>query len=262
VAAGFPALYAVAEVPFPSGAKLTFGENEPSNLCIECHQGRSSTPTVDKALAGKPDDTADETIRFSNIHYFAAGATLFGGEAQGAYQYANKTYLGRNEHGGGPQKCADCHNVHELNVQVDKCEACHGTTEPGLIRMADTDWDGDGDTTEGMIDEIATVREALLAAIQKYATDKGLPAIGYNAAAYPYFFLDTNGDGTIDGDEAVRENAYNSWTPRLLRAAYNYQYATKDPGAFAHNGKYVLQVLYDSLSDIGGASAVTGMTRP
>jgi len=37
----------------------------------------------------------------------------------------------------------------------------------------------------------------------------------------------------------------------LLRAAYNYQYAMKDPGAFAHNGKYVIQALYDSLEDLG-----------
>jgi hypothetical protein len=45
-----------------------------------------------------------------------------------------------------------------------------------------------------------------------------------------------------------------------LKAAYNYQYAQKDPGAFAHNAKYVLQVLYDSLEDIG--ADVSGMTRP
>jgi hypothetical protein len=46
----------------------------------------------------------------------------------------------------------------------------------------------------------------------------------------------------------------------LLRAAYNYQWVQKDPGAFAHNGKYILQVLYDSIADIGGD--VTGLTRP
>jgi hypothetical protein len=33
-----------------------------------------------------------------------------------------------------------------------------------------------------------------------------------------------------------------------------------DPGAFAHNGKYVLQVLYDSIQDLGGD--VSGMVRP
>jgi hypothetical protein len=75
--------------------------------------------------------------------------------------------------------------------------------------------------------------------------------IVYDAHAYPYLF-----------DEAGER--YATWTPRLLRAAYNYQYASKDPGAFAHNGKYVIQVLYDSLEDLGQQVSVdmSGMTRP
>ena len=58
-------------------------------------------------------------------------------------------------------------------------------------------------------------------------------------------------------------NQYNAWTPRLLRAAYNYQYVAKDPGAFAHNGTYILQALYDSLDDLSGSGAadVTGLER-
>ena len=63
-----------------------------------------------------------------------------------------------------------------------------------------------------------------------------------------------------DPDEADYGNRYTTWTPRLLKAAYNYQYATKDPGNFAHNGQYILQVLYDSLVDMGGDTG--GMTRP
>src|SRR5262249_36535057 len=37
---------------------------------------------------------------------------------------------------------------------------------------------------------------------------------------------------------------------RLLRAAYNYQMASKDPGAFAHNAKYIIELLYDSIQDL------------
>jgi hypothetical protein len=37
-----------------------------------CHQGRSSTASVNRAL-GDEIETPDETIRFTNIHYFAAG---------------------------------------------------------------------------------------------------------------------------------------------------------------------------------------------
>ena len=89
--ANWPNRYAVASVTFPSGATVSFGGKDAdgnfvadeSNLCMECHQGRSSTPTVNKALAGKDPETVDPKIAFSNIHYFAAGATLFGTEVQG-----------------------------------------------------------------------------------------------------------------------------------------------------------------------------------
>jgi len=82
----------------------------------------------------------------------------------------------------------------------------------------------------------------------------------YDAHSYPYFFADTDGNGAIDEGEVNFGNRYATWTPRLLKAAYNYQYATKDPGAFAHNGRYVPEILYDSINDIGGD--VSGMTRP
>ena len=59
-------------------------------------------------------------------------------------------------------------------------------------------------------------------------------------------------NGKVDADEATSDNAYASWTPRLLQSAYNYQYVQKDPGAFVHNPKYVMQFLYDSIKDLGG----------
>ncbi len=78
--------------------------------------------------------------------------------------------------------------------------------------------------------------------------------------SYPYFFADTNGNGTVDADEATGGNGYKNWTPNLLRAAYNYQYSVKDPGVFAHNPDYIMQVLYDSIEAVGGD--VSTFTRP
>lgn len=108
--------------------------------------------------------------------------------------------------------------------------------------------------------EIETLREQLYQAIQAYAADTVGTAIVYDAHSYPYFFIDTNENGEPDADEANFGNQYATWTPRLLRAAYNYQYATKDPGAFAHNNEYVIQILYDSINHVGGD--VSGLTRP
>jgi len=79
-------------------------------------------------------------------------------------------------------------------------------------------------------------------------------------ATHPYFFLDTNKNGQADPDEANGDNRYNAWTARLAKAAYNYQMSLKDPGAFAHGGLYIIQVLYDSLEDLG--ADVSTMTRP
>jgi hypothetical protein len=259
------ARYALKDVKFPSGKVLTFGENADANLCISCHQGRESTVSVNNAVKGFKDDEVSDKIRFRNVHYFAAGATLFGADAQGAYLYADQQYLGQFQHGGlGPTDCVSCHNTHALTVQVDTCSQCHKTvkSEADLrgIRIAQVDYDGDGDVAEGLAGEIATMQDALYAGLQKYAAETAGAALVYDPHSHPYFFIDTNANGTPDPDEVNSKNQYVTWTPRLLKAAYNYQYSQKDPGAFAHNGKFLIQVLYDSATDIG--ADVSTWTRP
>jgi hypothetical protein len=263
----------VNEVEFPSGATISFGEEEPSNLCIECHQGRESTVSVNAAIAaaGVGGDEVSDKLSFRNPHYFAAGATLFGNEAMGAYQYDGKEYNGRNEHTRRFDQCVDCHGEHSLEVRYEECGDCHENVDinsvadvhlirgdADLLDRDPIDYDGDGDVTEPIEAEINAYQDALLAAIQSYANDTAGTAIAYNASAYPYWFVDANGNGTVDADETDR---YASWTPKLLQAAYNYQYSIKDPGAFAHNPRYILQVLYDSLESIGGEDAVANFTR-
>lgn len=53
---------------------------------------------------------------------------------------------------------------------------------------------------------------------------------------------------------------YTIWTPDLLQAAYNYQYAAKDPGCYSHHPKYIMQLLYDSIDELGGSTR--GLPRP
>jgi hypothetical protein len=198
------------------------------------------------------DDEVSDTLGFLNVHYFAAGASLFGNEAQGAYEYDGNSYVGRNEHVPGFDTCVECHGTHALEVLYEECGECHDgvASEEDLqnIRVSEVDYDGDGDVTEGIANEVETMREALLLAMQDYTAGiEGIDGITYDSHAYPYFF-----------NEA--DERYATWTPALLRAAYNYQYASKDPGGFAHNGQYILQTLYDSLADVGGD--VSSMTRP
>ena len=175
------------------------------------------------------------------------------------YEYEGKTYAGQNAHVAGFSTCVDCHDVHGLNVKTQTCQGCHQTDNPDTIRLTLTeDYDGDG-ATEGIAGEVETLIEKLYESIKDYSVKQGNPLV-YDSHTYPYYFNDTNANGEVDSDEASYANGYKSWTPRLLRAAYNYQYAMKDPGAFAHNPTYILQVLFDSIEDVGGD--VTGLVRP
>jgi hypothetical protein len=257
-------VHEIAEVPFPSGAVLGFEDNPAANLCLECHQGRESSVSVEAAIvqAGVGPDEVSDQLRFRNSHYFTAGATLFGSEAQGIYQYEGKEYAGPLTHVPNYTSCTQCHNTHQLTVRFDECATCHaGIESVDDIRMMAEDYDGDG-VDEGIAGEIETLHEELLVLIQGYAANTAGTPIAYSSASYPYWFTDTNANGTVDPEEANSDNGFTAWTPNLLRAAYNYQYVAKDPGAFAHNGKYVAQVLYDSLESMGGEEAVAGKARP
>jgi hypothetical protein len=253
-------IYTVESVEFPSGAEVDSGDPN-TNLCLNCHQGRSSTVQVNQSVGDMDADTVSEDLGFINVHYFAAGATLFGNETQGAYQYDGKEYAGRNAHVEAYSNCTQCHSTHMLEVKAEECSTCHaGVEDLADIRMDSTDYDGDGDTSGGIATEINGMTEALYACMQGYAAETAGTPIVYDSHAYPYFFTDSNANGEPDPDEANYGNQYATWTPALLKAAYNFQYAQKDPGAAAHNAKYVLQALYDSIEDLG--CDVSGMTRP
>ena len=242
----WPERYTVASVKFPSGAEVSFGGKDAdgkfvadeSNICMACHQGRESKVSVDAAIARG-------AFNFRNVHYFAAGATLFGADVQGAYMYDGKEYAGYFE--AHPlNKCKDCHDVHALAPIAEKCAACHGDASFEEIRISAPDYDGDGDTTEGVKAELDALAEALYAEIQTYTEAQGTKAV-YNANAYPYWFNEAG------------EN-FTAFDAKSLKAAYNYQYYQKDPGAFTHNGKFVAQFLIDSIADLGGN--VGGYVRP
>jgi hypothetical protein len=203
-------------------------------------------------LAGDPD-AVDSGASFRNIHYFAAAATLFGGEAKGGYQYAGKSYDIKFAHVEGYDTCITCHDPHSLEPRFDKCATCHtGATDRAAlknIRMKGSlvDYDGDGDITEGIYYEVQGLQAKLYEAIQKYALNVAGTAIVYNEAAHPYWFVDDNGDGIADPSETT---GYTAFTARLLQATYNYQVSTKDPCSYVHNAKYMIELLYDSIEDL------------
>lgn len=210
---------AITSVTFPSG--VTIDNLGLGAICMQCHQGRESGISVQEDIdaAGVGEDEVSADLGFVNIHYYAAGATLYGSVAKGGYEYAGETYTGYNAHALDLNSCVACHDPHALTVDTESCSACH----PSGFDAAKA--------------EIAGLQEQLMEAMQSYALNVAGSGMVYDDHSHPYFF-----------DEAGER--YASWTPRLLKAAYNYQTSKKDPGAFAHNKKYIVELLQTSLENI------------
>lgn len=251
---------------YPSGAEIS-GLGTNAN-CAECHQGTRSGTDVENAVMDLPEDEINQDLSFINVHYRVGGAVRFGSEVTVGYEYPEMNYAGFYPHVEDYQDCSQCHDPHSLSITPSECAACHpavsGYDDLHDIRVEGTpDYDGDGDTTEGVYGELVTVHEALYAAIQQYASDViGSPII--YGHSYPYWFNDTNGNGHADEDELNFGNQYASWTPRLLKAAYNYHLVVEDPGGFMHNARYLIQLMYDGIADLGKATSIdmAGLIRP
>jgi hypothetical protein len=120
----YPALEPVA---FPSEVETSLWGS--SNMCVICHQGRSSTVQVDAAIDANPGGS----YTFINIHYYAAAASYFGTETKGGYEYEGHDYVGRNVFASHPvelQSCVGCHlrgdaADHTFLPQVGDCTSCH-----------------------------------------------------------------------------------------------------------------------------------------
>ena len=273
----------ITSVTFPSGHTIEDLGNEA--ICMQCHQGRESNTRIENDIAAAKaaatgtftDDTVSSKLRFRNVHYAAAGAVNMGTFAKSGAEYPGQTYDARFAHVDGYNACSTCHDPHTLKVRLDHCGTCHtdagntsywgGIADPKNIRFFaswNTDYDGDGNTTEGIYYEIDTLKHVLWDKIAAYALEtSGIGIV--HGDGYPYFFKDTNGNGVADESEQERANSYSSFTVRLTRALYNYQYASKDHGGYAHGGKYIIQLLYDGITDLniglGEPAAPVGITR-
>src|SRR5690606_34593194 len=214
----------LTSVTFPSGVEIT--DLNESARCMVCHQGRASANAVNAAIerAGLTEDVnqVSEELSFINIHYYAAAASLYGSEVHGGYEFDGRGYQKRFRHTEGVETCVDCHNPHTLEVRIDECSTCHlevsRASDLRDIRMEGSliDYDGDGNTREGIAGEIETLQEMLYQAIQAYASEVVGTPIVYDEHSHPYFFIDTNNNGVTDEDEVNRDNAFSEFTPLLL----------------------------------------------
>jgi hypothetical protein len=256
-------LIELENVTFPSGEVLSFGTSG-DNMCAVCHQGRASGDTVNQRIGATGDDVINDRLGFVNIHYFSSAATRFGSEARGGYQYADKDYVGFFEHDMDVMTCTQCHDAHSGRIDiVNTCSDCHTGVatdrrhpRPALVRR-----------------RLRRHRQPVDRHLLRHQEPAG-DAVRGDPGLRPR--RDRHADRLLRRapvllhrrrrrrrDQTRRgraPNLYNQFTPRLLRAAYNYQYAKKDTGSYAHNGQYIIQLLHDSLEDLG--VDVSGMDRP
>lgn len=244
-----PGLPQITEISLPSGIMHPVTPSDAA--CLTCHQGRAAGVTVEKAVADKPDDTVDDALKFINPHYRIAGATNLGAYGAGGFAYPDKDYSGRFLHAKPVETCVSCHDPHGLDIAEATCLTCHESGDAEKIRIQRVSFDGSGDTTKGIKADIAANADLLMKMMKEYAAEVVGTPILYDPGHYPYFYTDANGDGVVDtaGGSSV---AYKTWTPRLLRATYNWKFVTADPGIHVHNAPYALELLYDSIEDLAG----------
>ena len=237
----------VTAVTFPSGISHPVQGVEAS--CMTCHQGRTAGRSVAEAIAGLDLDTPNGDLRFINPHYATAAATWLGGYGGAGYHYDGRDYSDRFFHARPVSTCNSCHDPHSLQIDPEPCLTCHQSANPGDIRISRQSYDGSGNTTVGIRSDIQANADLLLDTIREYTKQvAGVPVV-YDGANYPYFFADQNGDGIVDTADGSSVR-YSDWTPRSLRAAYNWKLVTADPGNFAHNPPYALELLYDAIEDL------------
>ena len=267
----------ITTIVFPASVQVT--TDKVTALCGQCHMARESTVSMNTLIGATAADAqiVAAGVSFKNPHYRGAAATMFGEVAQGWAQYAGMSYTGQNQHGGAG-KCTACHDAHTLEVvavTATSCGKCHfdettGLPVTSLAQIEDQrqfgfegDIDGDG-VQAGLKTEILGLNAKLLAAMQSYAFNVvgagAGPGICFSDATYPYFLKHTGASGDCTAAEITAAAAFKNFTPRLYRAAYNLKFSVSDFGAWAHNPRYAIEVLFDSITDLNAGLTAAGKT--
>jgi hypothetical protein len=263
-------------------------------ICIFCHQGRESGYTLFKRKLWSDATTTNQN--FFNPHYLGTAAMLW---ARNAYEYSQVTgtpgagtgmmYGAVTQH--QQTNCTGCHMATAIDTtdgtigghtwkiisETDQfvnnatcnTSACHNGAVPATnasgqldnYRLAsDThDYDGNGNSTEGIPVEIQNLTNKVIALLQ-------VSGIEYDDTAYPYFFP--------AGSPHSAANPFKAWNLSTFKAAFNMSFVIKgqpsgsskinvpNTSAATHNYRYNIQLLIDSYTDLWNNLTLRSVTIP
>ena len=184
------------------------------------------------------------------------------------------------------QTCGNCHFSLTTGAAVNSLPELAANRQYGFT---DTDVDGNGHA-EGLDVEIFGTTTAqschnpgtacawegglvnkLAVAIQTYANVVAGQSICWTSSFPGHFYIYGAPAGTVTPTDpwtpvAVcpstvvmsKATVFTAYTPALVRALYNYQAIYNDPGAWAHNPRYAIEILFDSITDLNRGIVAKG----
>lgn len=261
-----------------------------SELCINCHSGREPGAQIKANLAASPTGPDNTSFGSFNSHYLLAAATLFQDNTfsaadnqfigPGAYQFVGKSYAKPSlfEHDiiGTP---ADPTATTAAARKQGACVGCHMTSPAGASNdptygshiFLPFHLDGAGAIdnvtsascvgchvgglalTPAGLNNLKTVYKNRIAELKTALEGVG---IFYNINRYPYFYANA-GSTTQFKTWATKAASLGLSTEDLVGIAYNLNYFSHEPGAWAHNDYYTQRVLFDSIEKLGVAPTFT-----
>lgn len=256
-----------------------------SNVCALCHSARGNMFKLDtNGVMSKLAPTATvSTGTATKTHYASAGATIYHATTRIGYEYIGLTVDGSNNPLPNPNYADPENYAHNKlggaltgNVTDGPCVTCHmgganhtydvfessvlekddpetlGVNEAGTcnaVACHNNLWSED--VIEAYADEYANALEALKDAIYRKtggtATGIGTGTGILFSTSYPYFYVDKNNNGVLDGTDISSPATINWGKMGTFGAAHNLNYLLHEPGAFAHNSKYAKRLVFDSI---------------
>ena len=119
-----------------------------------------------------------------------------------------------------------------------------------MMSSVGIDYDGDGNTSEGIYDELVGLRDKAAGAASPVRQGARHADLLFGRTAIPTGSSTPTATAPARPPRRCPRTGSRAGPRAWCGPAYNFQLASKDPGAFAHNAKYVIELLHDAVADV------------